>query len=121
MKLYIWQWIAIPVVLINAFPNLCNHIAGTNSAPVPKHLTTLCCISIMRACVCVCVCVCVCRSFSKQRSTIERDYSQNMLRLVQQFMAKRDIKDPPEVSSMDRSENRFVQVSVTSLPVCHIH
>jgi hypothetical protein len=46
------------------------------------------------------------RIFSKQRSTIERDYSQSLLRLVQQFMTKRDIKDPPNITSMDRTDNR---------------
>ena len=38
---------------------------------------------------------------------MEREYSQNLLRLVQGFLAKRDIKDPPSMTSMDRSENRF--------------
>ena len=59
----------------------------------------------------VIVYVCVCRIFSKQRSTIERDYSQSLLRLVQQFMTKRDIKDPPNITSMDRTDNRSVQLT----------
>ena len=57
--------------------------------------------------------VCLCRLFAKQRSTIEKDYSQSLLRLVQQFMTKRDIKDPPDISTMDRTENRFVQSTDT--------
>ena len=59
--------------------------------------------------------VCLCRLFSKQRSTIEKDYSQSLLRLVQQFMTKRDIKDPPDIFTMDRTENRFVQSTDTHI------
>ena len=58
----------------------------------------------------LCVCLCGRRSFSKQRSAIEKEYSQNLLRLVQQFVARRDIKDPPDIAAMDRLENRSVGV-----------
>ncbi|CAI8017127.1 F-BAR and double SH3 domains protein 2 [Geodia barretti] len=47
------------------------------------------------------------RSFSKQRSTIEREYSQNLLRLVQQFLAKRDIKDPPGIPPWTAPKTEF--------------
>ena len=51
------------------------------------------------------------RNFSKQRSAIEKEYSQSLQRLAQQFLAKRDIKDPPELRAVDRTENRFDRFS----------
>lgn len=48
------------------------------------------------------------RNFLKQRSQIEKEYSQNIQRLVNQQLSKRDIKPPPDVSNFNRQENRGV-------------
>ncbi|XP_064404810.1 F-BAR and double SH3 domains protein 2-like [Halichondria panicea] len=48
------------------------------------------------------------KTFTKQRSLLDKQYAESLQRLVSQFSTKREIKTPPVVAGMDRMDNRGV-------------